>query len=80
MSNKTDSDWPFRFIAQGLDVCLVKMVSKAVVKICPYFHTCWTTHVYNYASDCSLHMTLAVNKSLETSQVGRSGVVNKQNK
>ena len=22
LSNKTDTDWPFRFIAQGLDVCL----------------------------------------------------------
>ena len=29
----TDTDWPFRFIAQGLDVCLAGMVSKAVVKM-----------------------------------------------
>ena len=26
--------WPFRFIAQGLDVRLAGMVSKAVVKMC----------------------------------------------
>ena len=31
-STKTDS--PFRFIAQGLDVRLAGMVSKAVVKMC----------------------------------------------
>ena len=38
------------------------------------------TRFYNYASDWSLHMTLAVNKTLEISQVGRPSVVNKQNK
>ena len=31
--SKTDTDWPFRFIAQGLDVRLAGMVSKAVVKM-----------------------------------------------
>ena len=38
------------------------------------------TRLNNYASDWSLHMTLAVNKTLEISQVGRPSVVNKQNK
>ena len=38
------------------------------------------TRFYNYASDWSLHVTLAVNKTLEISQVGRPSVVNKQNK
>ena len=33
LSNKTDTDWPFRFIAQGLDVRLAGMLSKAVVKM-----------------------------------------------
>ena len=33
LSNITDTDWPFRFIAQGLDVRVVGMVSKAVVKM-----------------------------------------------
>ena len=65
---------------KGLDVCLVKIVSKAVVKICRCFRPFLTTRVNNYASNCSLNMTLAVNKSLETSQVGRPSVVNKQNK
>ena len=68
-----------RFFAQGLDVRLTRMVSKAVVKMCRCFRTCWMTHVNNYASDCSLHVTLAVNKTLEISQVGRPSVVNKQN-
>ena len=44
------------------------------------FHTCWMTRLNNYASDWSLHVTLAVNKTLEISQVGRPSVVNKQNK
>ena len=38
------------------------------------------TRLYNYASDWSLHVTLAVNKTLEIIQVGRPSVVNKQNK
>ena len=33
LSNITVTDWPFRFIAQGLDVRLAGMVSKAVVKM-----------------------------------------------
>ena len=32
------------------------------------------TRFYNYASDWSLHVTLAVNKTLEISQVGRASV------
>ena len=36
LSNKTDTDWPFRFIAQGLDVRL-SMVSKAVVSYVDVF-------------------------------------------
>ena len=44
------------------------------------FHTCWMTRLNNYASDWSLHVTLAVNKTLEFSQVGGPSVVNKQNK
>ena len=44
------------------------------------FHTCWMTRLNNYASDGSLQVTLAVNKTLEISQVGRPSVVNKQNK
>ena len=46
-------------IAQGLDVRLAEMVSKAVVKMCRCFYTCWMT------------VALAVNKTLEISQVGR---------
>ena len=38
------------------------------------------TRFYNYPSDWSLLVTLAVNKTLEISQVGRPSVVNKQNK
>ena len=49
-------------IAQGLDVRLAGMVSKAVVKMCQCFYTCWMTRFDNYASDRSLHVTLAVNK------------------
>ena len=69
-------------IAQGLDVRLAGMVSKAVDKMCQCFHTCWMTcfNVDNYASDQSLHVTLAVNKTLEISQVGRPCVVSKQKK
>ena len=40
----------------------------------------WMTRFNNYASDRSLHVTLAVNKTLEISQVGRPSVVNKQKK
>ena len=67
-------------IAQGLDVRLAGMVSKAVVKTCQCFHTCWMTRFKNYTSDLSLHVTLAVNKTLEISQVGRPSVANKQKK
>ena len=74
------TDWPFRLIAHGLDVLLLRMVSKAVVKMCRCFHTCWMARFDNYALDRSLHVTLAVNKTLEISQVGRPSVVNKQNK
>ena len=35
------------------------------------------TRFYNYPSDWSLHLTPAVNKTLENSQVGRPSVVNK---
>ena len=38
------------------------------------------TRFNNYASDRRLHVTLAVNKTLEISQVGRPSVVNKQKK
>ena len=38
------------------------------------------TRFYNYPFDWSQHVTLAVNKTLEISQVGRPSVVNKQNK
>ena len=55
------------------------MVSKALVKVCRCFHTCWLTRFYNYASGWSLHVTLAVNKTLEISQVGHPSVANKQN-
>ena len=74
------TDWPFRLIAQGLVVRLLRMVSKAVVKMCRCFHTCWMARFDNYAFDQSLHVTLAVNKTLEIIQVGRPSVVNKQNK
>ena len=67
-------------IAQGMNVCLAGMVSKAVVKMCRCFNTCWMTRFNNYASDRSLHATLAVNKTIEISQVGRPSVVNKQKK
>ena len=67
-------------IAQGLDVRLAGMVSKAVVKMCRCFYTCWMTRFNNYASDRSLHVTLAFNKTLEISQVGRPSAVNKQKK
>ena len=33
LSNIMDTDWPFRFIAEGFDVCLAGTVSKAVVKM-----------------------------------------------
>ena len=36
--------------AQGLDVRLAGMVSKAVVKMCRCFYTCWMTCFNNYAS------------------------------
>ena len=79
-SKNTDTDWPFRFIAQGWDVRLAGMVSKAVVKMCRCFHTCSMTRFNNYASDSSLHVTLAVNKTLEISQVGRPSVsINRRN-
>ena len=69
-------------IAQGLDVLLTGMVSKAVVKMRRCFHTCWMTrfNIDNYASDESLHVTLPVSKTLEISQVGCPSVVNKQKK
>ena len=67
-------------IAQGLDVRLAGMVSEAIVKMCRCFHTCRMTRFNNYASDWSLHVTLAVNKMLEISRVGRPSVVNKQKK
>ena len=52
LSIKTDTDWPFPLIAQGLDVRLARMVSVAVVKMCRCFHTCWMTRFNNnYASD-----------------------------
>ena len=38
-------------VARGLDVRLAGMVSKAVVKMCRCFHTCWMTRFNNYASD-----------------------------
>ena len=78
--NKTDTDWPFSLYCSQLDVRLAGMVSKAVVKMCRCFRTCWMTHFNNYASNWSLHVTLAVNKTLEISQVGRPSVVNKQKK
>ena len=56
------------------------MVSKAVVKRCLCFHTCWMAQFNNYASDWGLQVALAVNKTLKISQVGRPSVVNKQNK
>ena len=67
---------------QGLDVRLAGMVSKAVVKMCrcKISRLLDDTLIYNYPSDWSLHVTLAVNKTLEISQVGRPSVVNKQNK
>ena len=80
LSNIMGTDWLFCFIAQGLDVRLARMVPKAVVKMCRCFHTCWMTGDNNYASNCSLHVTLAVNKTLKISQVGRPSVVSKQNK
>ena len=43
-------------------------------------YTCWMTRFNNYASDRSLHVTLAVNKTLKISQVGRPSAVNKQKK
>ena len=67
-------------IAQGIDVRLAGIVSKAVVKMCRCFYTCWMTRFNNYASDRNLHVTLAVNNTLEISQVGRPSVVNKQKK
>ena len=65
-------------IAQGLDVRLAGMVSKAVVKMCQCFHICWMTRFYKLI--IMRHVTLAVNKTLEISQVGRPRVVNKQKK
>ena len=38
-------------IAQGLDARIAGMVSKAVVKMCRCFHTCWMTRFNNYASN-----------------------------
>ena len=67
-------------IAQGLDVRLAGMVSKAVVKMCRCFSHLLDDTFDSYASDRSLHVTLAVNKTLEISQVGRPSVVNKQKK
>ena len=61
-------------IAEGLDVRLAGMVSKAVVKMCRCFYTCWMTRFNNR----SLHVTLAVNETLEISQEGRPSVVSKQ--
>ena len=63
-------------IAEGLDVRLAGMVSKAVAKMCRCFHTCLMTRFNNYTLD----VTLAVNKTLEISQVGRPSKVNKQKK
>ena len=50
-------------IAQGMNVRLAGMVSKAVVKMCRCFNTYWMTRFNNYASERSLHATLAVNKT-----------------
>ena len=70
----------FALLLSFIDVRNGGMVSKAAVKMCPCFHTCWITRFNNNASNWSLHVTLAVNKTLKISQVGRPSVVNKQKK
>ena len=38
-------------IAQGFEVRLAGMISKASVKMCRCFHTCWMTRFNNYVPD-----------------------------
>ena len=60
-------------VAQGLDVRLAGMVSKAVVKMCRCFHTCWMTRLNNYAQGFFLQFW---GRGPRAFQIGKISAVN----